>query len=247
MSNWKNIFSYFVTGFYLLNKNIKLYLILITLIIINSIISIRPSSVIGIPLLLVSIAISFIQWGFKFSIPIIMVHAQSGKKLDYVYLREITLETTKKLIAPIIVLYLFFALFIIFGIVFIVASTHGDVSQMKTTIQQLSDFNTIIMFRIFMLPRNFLYALLFFTPIFFTLEKDNFITAVKKSIIFSLNNLRFIILIFFALIIDLLLSFIPFMPLIELKWGLTLYQCFSGYIFLWLLTSCLLYYQNAKK
>src|SRR3989344_783908 len=193
MPKEKAVYSYFLNGFSFLNKNIEIYFVLIVLILINTLLPVQDKSIIGLAFLLPSITLTVFQWGYNLSVPIFLVQKKSDKKLSYIYIRDTTVQTTKRLIVPALILAILFTLFIIIFIIVISAISNGDVEKIKTINQQFQNWvqNPI---HLGLLPFSFIFALFSFFPIFFSLEKYGFIDSIKKSITFSFKNLRFVVL-----------------------------------------------------
>lgn len=251
MPQRKAAYHYFIEGFSFLNKNIEIYLLLIVISLASTLLSIHSRSIFGLIFLFIGLFLTAFHWGYLTSVPVFFVQKKNGKKLSYKYILDVSLQVTKRLIVPILILGLLFFLFIIGFLIVEQTVTNGNVEKMKAINQQLQNMirqpNYFVIFL-----SSLIFSFFSFFSIFFSLEKYSFINSIKKSVTFSFKNLQFIILAFLITIVSgyVIRAVIP-ASLIGTTVGITwfgfFYQGLMLYPSLVVTASALLYYQDYQK
>ena len=178
-----NVFDYFKKGFTLANKSLDIFLIALTLSILSEFSGLlKGNALIGSAVQAAGILISFVWFGFIFSLPLFLKERQEGKPLKLSYIFSFLWDNVKKMILPSLVIgsiiaLVFFTLFLIFQFIF-------------NAVQSPAFYITL-----FALIAGFM-PFISFGPIYFSLEKNNFYKAVQKSCSLSLKNLNFVAIIF---------------------------------------------------
>lgn len=251
MPKEKAVYGYFLNGFSFFNKNIEIYLVLVALNLVTTLLPVQAKSIFGLIFLLMSIVVTVFQQGYTMSVPVFLAQKKNGKNLSYKYIRDITLQVTKRLIVPALIFALLFVLYIIAFIIVASAISNGDVEKMKAINQQLQNWIRHPNY-LGILPFSLIFSFFSFFSIFFSLKKYGFISSIKKSITFSFKNLRFVILAFLISIVSgyVIRAVVPGTLLesqVGLKWWSFLYQSLSMYPSLVVTASALLYYQDHQK
>ncbi|OGH48434.1 MAG: hypothetical protein A3G66_01460 [Candidatus Levybacteria bacterium RIFCSPLOWO2_12_FULL_39_17] len=247
------ITNYFLKGFYLANRSLDIYLLLVFLTLVAFLPSLLGQSIIGKILQFITIPLFLIQFGFWMSIPSFLVDKQQHKLINYRNLVIITLRNAKRLIVPSIILSILFgilALLLIFYAAFSYAKSGGDPSQIIRAIQNLTQsllrWNPVF----FIFPA--LFSFFVFTSIYFSLENKGFFGSVKRSVIFGFKNLNYIAIVFLIYAIFYSISSL-FPPTFEVplsaqtNLGLLIRGILGQYMFLIIVASSLLYYQSKVK
>lgn len=132
-----------------------------------------------------------ISIGFYTSLPAFLVDKQQGKPLRLINILAVTLQSTKRLIIPGILLVLLFLILGIFVYAFMVVVIYdGNWAIFSEEVQ--GDFDK---WNIWMMLSIGLVAFFSFTPIYFSLEKNGLFSSIAKSLDFSLKHLNFIAII----------------------------------------------------
>lgn len=137
----------------------------------------------------------FLSFGFYYALPYFFSEKQQGKKFTIREYFVSILRMCKRLIAPFIMLVLmaFGLILLIMLVAYLMQQVlrinvgFGGVLSTLTT-GSVALFLVTLFFRI-------LLAFFMFVPIFFSIENLGFLASMKKSVRFSVKNLRFLLLI----------------------------------------------------
>lgn len=191
----------------------------------------RILTAIGLLLLPISI-------GFYMSIPIFLVDKQQGKSLRLINILVLTLQSTKRLIIPgILLLLLFIALGILVYVFIVVVLYSGNFNIFSEEVPD--SFNK---WNIWILLFTGIFAFFSFTPIYFSLEKNGLFNSITKSLEFSLKHLKFIAVL--ALISWAFYSVNTLLPPISKQFQLLIQTLLGTYEVILLTAIPLVFYQS---
>lgn len=238
MNRQNLIFYSFKRGFWLTNKSISLFLIVLTL----SLLGEMPDLLGNSPAKSISQVIGFllviVQIGFYFSLPIFLVNKQQGKTIFFSKMLLITLKNAKRLILPSIIMFASVFLVVILSF-FLLAqfAFGGDYNFMQSSRLGFYVWNIIVALIVG------LFSFLTFAPIYFSLEKNSFLNSVKKSISFCLNNFNFFLIIFIVSVFTLLITTLLFNDF-QNPYHLFIRNILANYEYILLAAASLIFYQN---
>lgn len=188
----------------------------------------------------IGLLLIFVEFGFSFSLPAFLLSRQKGKSVNFGDIFSISLQNTKRLLLPLILIFIMFI--ILAAVVFLLVAQFiygGNFNSIQNTTQGFNPWN---LFSVFLIG---LFSLVTFSPIYFSLEKDGLIRSIKRSISLSIKNLDFIIIIFVINAATFLIStqlLKDYQSLWQLFLRAIIYQ-FQGLLFS---ASALILYQNQK-
>lgn len=175
-------------GFALTNRNWALFLIGLFFSLFSYSANFLETSPIKGILVAMGLLLLPISIGFYTSIPAFLVDKQQGKPLRLINILVLTLQSTKRLIIPGILLVLLFLVLGIFVYIFMVVVVYdGNWAIFSKEVQ--GDFEK---WNIWMMILLGFFAFFSFTPIYFSLEKNGLFSSIAKSLDFSLKHLNFI-------------------------------------------------------
>lgn len=180
------LLNYLSKGIQLTNKSIDILLIGVVISLFTMFPSFYTDLTVNSLLLIISLILVFLQIGYFMTTPIFLVEKQHEKILTIQHLWTITLQSTKRLILPII-LFIFFVIILTFVIASIIVV--NGTNSIERYINSLQGLNPIA----FILTSIFSFFI--FTSIYFSIEKKGVFGSMKNSIIFSFENIKFIILV----------------------------------------------------
>src|SRR3989304_5387788 len=96
--------NYFLNGFYLTNRSLDIFLVLLLLSLVGFIPSLLGESFIGKVLAYITIPIFFVQFTFWMSIPLFLVDKQLNKQINYHKCAAVVFRNARRLIVPGIIL-----------------------------------------------------------------------------------------------------------------------------------------------
>lgn len=221
MPQRKAAYHCFIEGFSFLNKNIEIYVVLIAIGLISTLLSIHSRSIFGLFFSLAALALNVFYWGYIVSVPVFFTQMKNGKHLNYKYIRDITLQTIKRLIVPMLIIGPSFIL-LITSVLFVQSIiSNSDVEKMIMTSQNIIKHPN--------------YLVIFLFSFFFSFKHLRFVV------------LAFLI----TIVSDYLIRAVIPVSLIEttvgIKWWGFFYQGLSLYPSLVVTASALLYYQDYQK
>ncbi len=246
MSERVSVINYFQQALILVNKNLDIYLIGISLILINFLNQLSlPSSVQGV-LSLLNLVLFFINLGFFLSIPVFLLWKRENK-FTYRVLFDTVLKNTRRIIVPGI---LFLVISTIIGIILLITyavttvepGTQVQPLDIEKATNFLSSWSPVII--IISVLFSIISSLFIFTPIYFSVEGNGFFKSIIKSLSFSSKHLDFI---FAIILVGLGTSFILRLLPIQELWGLLLSLVVSQYIGLIMIAAALLFYKNQNQ
>lgn len=187
--------NYFIRGFHLVNDEIIIYLFIVLFILINLLISFFSAKIKVLSVF--TLLLTFLKWSYIVSIPLFINKCIDKKRLDVGYIAKTTLEASKRLIIPGIIIFILLTVVGSFVIGWLVMSNGGNVAKVQTMMSSLymTGFNSANNPAILLqsLPFIFLISLFTFQPIFFVMKKRGFFISFIDSLIFSVRNWQFII------------------------------------------------------
>lgn len=184
----KDVFSYFNKAFFLVNKNWSLVILYLLLSLSYSLPEFLGDSFIKDLLQFIGFLMVFIQMGYSFSLPIFLVDRQQEKSVNFKNLLLITCKNTKRLIIPLILIFIIFIIILITGYFLAVYFIYGGDYDFMTKIQGFNLWNLLIALIMG------LFSFLTFSPVYFSLENNGLLLSIKKSITLSLRHLEFILI-----------------------------------------------------
>ncbi len=212
--------NYIKTGFRLINQNIWLYGINAFLSILSYVLGHGPLEknffvvVIGIAIILIGLA-------FSFSLPVFFQILHNHKSLDLSFIRQTTLQNTKRLILPSVGFYFVVSFF------FLIMTLGLKIPQINAT---------RLMSIIFWFGSIFLLSFSFF----FSVKKEGVIKSFLKSINYTSRHGE---MLFLGLIVS-SVSVIPAVFFPANQFTSFVYNFGSVYLWYWFLASAYLFWQD---
>lgn len=180
--------------------------------------------------------------GFSLSIPIFLLRKQQNKSLDLQEMLSTTIQNTKRIILPAILLFILLVVLLIASFVLVAIFLHPTKEQVPQFFQSLGNlskgWNPY-----FLIPPVIL-SFFTFAPFFFALEHKGFFASIKDSFILSFRHLPYLAIVMLVGMIS--YSATSFLPVTEF-WGLLLRYAISLYVSLIITASTLFYYHKAVK
>lgn len=240
MKHWILLLNYFSQGFTLANKSFEVYLVTLILIVMSSINAFIPKPPWPEAISTVYFIIStLLYFGFSLSTPVFLREKQHGKALNFRTVFLTTLQNTKRILLPGIVLFIIMIALGIFSMFIIYTSNNKEqIIQSLRSIGTLNGRDPISLIS-FALTSFFV-----FTSFFFSLDNKNLLISIKNSIVTSFKHLSYILIIaVISIISTILVSFIP----LDKPWLIFLKDSISSYIGFIIIASTLSYYQKVIK
>ena len=246
----QSVLNYLSKGFSLANHSLDIYLISVSLLLINSLSLHNLPSPFGIILsILTTFILFFVYFGFNLSIPLFIQEKEKEKALNYHKVYKTVIENTKRIILPaILFLTLFFvAAVALLSTYYLIANSQGtsDKQISSSIVEQLIGlligWNPVAI--AFSLVSSIIFSFLTFTSIFFSIEDKGIFRSIAQSVVLSSKHLHYIsIIILVNLITSLIFKLFP----IEQTWGRMLISALSQYVNLIITASSLLYYRAVE-
>ncbi len=236
MSRIKSLLNYFKSGFDLANKSIEIYFLGLALSLIISFESFfLNTQLVGIIQLLTLVGI-IINLAFSLSIPIFLLQKQQGHSLNFQNILSITIQNTKRIILPVILLSILIFVLFIASLILVAIYLHPTKEVTNQFFQSLNGESNTITYILIAFFSFFVYV-----SFLFSLEHKGFITSIIQSIILSFKNLSYLLLVLSAGIISYaLISFLP----IDNFWGLFSRVAIASYTGFVITSTTLFYYQK---
>lgn len=236
----KTLTSYFSAGFALTNKSLDLFVFLALLSVGNLLPYLWESNT--VLFFLLSIIAFSIYFGFAMSLPVFLTDKQKSKALPPKTLITTTIKNIKRVILPLIVIFILSGLFVllaIFALVLVIISTGGTM----TTAQAFLDNPQGL--RFISIPLISLLSVFTFSSIYFSLENNGVFSSLKQSLVFSIHHFRFV---FIVMVIEFITEGV--WAIIQIPSGLSIIAIVQTivreYVTLFIIASSLLYYQAHK-
>lgn len=171
----RSIMHFFQEGFILANRTIYLYLINVLFLIFTYIIYFNNVLSKNIFLIFLSVILFFITVGYSLSLPLFLLGKKDGGHFSFAEIVSITLNNTRRIIVPLILigLILTIPLGIVLSLLRLIFS--------HTLLQRL---NPLLLVAVIIFPASY------FTPCFFSIEKEGLCTAIKNSFRVAYKSLR---------------------------------------------------------
>lgn len=231
-------FDYFKKGISLVNKSWGIFLFGLILTALSSFPDLLGDSFIKRTLQAIGFLLIFIEFGFSFSLPVFLLARQEGKSVSFGDVLSTSLQNTKRLILPLILIFIVLIILAVLGFILVVQFIYGgNFNFMQNTTQGFNLWNLLSVFLIG------LFSFITFSSIYFSLEKNGLFRSIKRSIGLSIKNLDFIAIIFvisastFLILILLLKDYQSF-------WQLFLRSVIYQYEGLLFTAAALIFYQN---
>ena len=231
-------FDYFRKGLSLVNKSWGIFLFGLILTLLASLPDLMGDSFIKGILQVIGFLILFVEFGFGFSLPVFLLARQEGKPVNFGDILSTSLQNTKRLILPLILIFIVFIILAVISFLLVVQFVYGgNFNFMQNTTQGFNPWNILFAFLIG------LFSFTTFSPIYFSLEKNGLFRSVKRSIDLSLRNLDFIIIIF-VISVSIFLFSILLLTDYQSFWQLFLRSVIYWYEELLFVAAALIFYQN---
>lgn len=235
-------FNYFRKGFNLVNKSWRILLFGLILTSLKNIPVILSDSFVKGTLEAMGFLLIFVEFGFFYSLPVFLLARQEGKLVSFGDIFSTSLQNTKRLILPLILIFIVFIILGVLGLFLVIQFVYGgNFDFMQNTAQGFNLWN--LFYFVFFFG---LFSFITFSPIYFSLEKNGLFRSFKKSINLSIKNLDFIIIIFMISSAIFLIStqFLgDYQSIWQLFLGNTIYQ-FEGLLFS---ATALILYQSQRE
>lgn len=194
--------EYFIPAFHFINKEKKIYLIIVFFILLNFLFTFFNST--NRLLSLLNIFPLFFSWAYSLSVPALFKQYFDKKELGFRFIASTLKENSKRLIVPGIVIYvlqIFTVIIIFIGGFFLY---RNGINQ-KITTEEVGNFLTFFstslvilqkqpLFYFLSFPINFIISLFAFQAVFFAVEKRGYFISFLDSFKFSIKNLHIICL-----------------------------------------------------
>lgn len=230
--NIQPLVKYYKKGLLLLkqSKEILLISILFSFIVDNTF---QLQGVYGV----VVLALFLPYLSFSFSIPTFLQQKQKHQSVEFSEMIPVVLKNMKRLLTP-IALTTLFGLLVIFILSFLWFTVFGN----KPIIGPMNEQTPIeYLLRLVPIVFTIIGCLFAFTPIFFVIENQGLFQSMKKSVMFSIKNIDFVLtLLALSLIMSALFIFAPAQNLFVR----VLLLITDAILSLWLVASTLYYYQT---
>lgn len=240
MSKKKSLTNYYSQGFTLANKSSEIYLISLALSLLGILNSHSPKLPISGVMSLLGYLLVLISWSFSLSIPVFLLQKQHKKFLDFHSIFSITIQNTKRILLPAILLFALLVLLIIVSVVVFIIFINPTKEQFSQFLPNLSSL--ISPSHPVFLVTPVISSFFIFTPFIFALENKGLFASIKDSFAISFRHLPYLATV--ILIGMVTYSITSFLPITEL-WGLCLRIAISLYVALIVKTSTLFYYQKS--
>ncbi len=226
------IYSYFKKGISLTNKSWILFLFGLTLALLTSL----PNLTDKWALQIIGSLLLFVSFGFTFSLPIFLLNKQEDKLVDFGQIISTSLQNTKRLILPLILIGLIISITLLLLLISVIFVNQGNINF----IHNMSTWKLFIV--LLSGPSSFFT----FAPIYFSLEKNGLLSSIKKSIVLGVKHLDFIAIIFVIsastfLILDFLLK--DYQSFWQLFTKIIVYQ----YEVILITSTSLIFYQSHRR
>lgn len=184
----QQLIGYFKKGFALTNKSWDLFAIGLVLSLLFSIPDLLGDFYGKWVLQILGFLTFLIAMGFSFSTAAFLLDKQKGKRIGLSNILSITMGNAKRLILPLLLVFILF----IFGVVFMIIIFGAFGAK--------PDFSQITQgrWRLLVTVCMGLFSFTSFTSIYFSIEKNGFFKSTKKSIMFGFKNLDFILFVYIA-------------------------------------------------
>lgn len=227
--------QYFIDGFKFTNKNLDLFLILLSVSFVSMLLPLS-NQFIGNLQKIASFIWLFIYFSFQLSVPVFLLQKQKEQKISYTLILNTTLANTKRIILPSLVFGVI--LFVLF-MGFMIFTTF--ISPLPKETNPTYNLNFSNRMNLFINSIIILLSLFHFTSFYFSLEKKSLFSSLKKSLITTYHHPRYIgIILFIYLAHGILMSVIP----IQLSNLLIIQIITTSYMGLITGYASLLYYQK---
>jgi hypothetical protein len=228
--------DYLRRGLSLANKSWGILLFGLILTLLSSIPELLKDSFIKGVLQAVGFLLAFVWFGFSYSLPVFLLSRQEGKSVNFGDILSTSLQNTKRLILPLILIFVI--ILAVVGFILIVEIFYGgNFNFMQNTTVGFNPWNIFLAFLIGLL------AFLIFSPIYFSLEKNGLVKSIKRSISLSVKHLDFIAIIFIISASTFLIS-TQLLKDYQSVWQLLLRGVLNQFEALLLGAAALIFYQN---
>lgn len=242
MEKERSLLDYYLNGLTLTNRSLKIYLLTIALTSPTLLPSLLSNSPLSEILSLLFVPFAIINLGFSLSIPVFLLYRQQNRSLDFQTIISTTIQNTKRIILPGILIFILFALLLISSFIITAVLLHPSKEQVTQFFQSLSQLNNGWHPAIFIL--SIIFSFFVFTSLLFSLEHKGLLDSIKDSFMISFQHLRYLSLVIITGMIS--YSITSFLPTEE-TWGLFARNAISLYITLAVTASTLFYYQKNIK
>lgn len=235
-----SLLTFFKKGFDLTNKSLDIYLIkliIYSLYLVNYLLPYVDSTIIAIIITVPLLPIIFLlNTSFSLSLPVFLLRKQQNKSTDLQNIFSVTTRNIKRLILPLILIFL---IFMLVGITFLISLTALlGWEQFLQSSQSLSNYTK--RWNPFIILSAALSSFFVFSPFLFSLENKGLISSLKGSVALSFKHLSYILWVFLANFI----SYSIYSFFLTETWGLFLTTAINFYIGLLVTSSTLFYYQK---
>lgn len=197
----KQVSDYFKQGSTLALKSWGIFLFGLILTLLGSFPDLLGDSFIKGTLQVIGFLLLFVEMGFGFSLPVFLLARQEEKPVGFGDILSISLQNTKRLILPLILIFIVLIILAVISFFVVVQFVYGgNFDFMRNATEGFNPWNIFFAFLIG------LFSFLTFSPIYFSLEKNGLFKSIKRSISLSVKHLDFIAIIFVISAVTFLIS-----------------------------------------
>lgn len=236
MKQINELSNYFISGFQLLNKVFLVFVVAALFELVNLFLSLaeptNPTAILPLHMLVVILSMTF-----SFIAPLYFIKYQKDKSISLDQIFNIYKENIRHTFVPVVSLIalMFLSILVVVG---------PFIGVMNMGLKQIENTPFYIVLQILnpvLLLTLFIFYLFMFTPIFFNIEKLSIFESLKKSVLTSLKNLKFL----WAVILIIFLSnFVILYVPSQILPGQILKTVLLSYINFIVTASALIYYQK---